>query len=251
MRSQDDTHQGGDRFPLTRHSAILALKGSDEPARKLALEVITKAYWRPVYKYIRVKWNRDTETAQDLTQGFFLNALEKEVFAAFDPAKARFRTFVRVCLDRYIMRQDEAAAREKRGGGAEHRALDFRGAEGELQTGGTPVPPDAEALFEAEWIRSIFTLAVDALRSHCSAHGKPLAFQLFERYDLAQLDADDKATYAQLAGELKITVETVTNHLAYARREFRRIVLDTLREMTASEEEFRSEVGALLGSTAV
>lgn len=248
MRGPDDTHQGGDRFPLTRHSAILALKGSDAPARQLALETITAAYWRPVYKYIRVKWNRDIETAQDLTQGFFLNVLEKEVFAAFDSVKARFRTFVRVCLDRYIMRQDESAAREKRGGGAEHLALDFNSAEREIQTGGTHVPPEAEALFEIEWIRSILALAVHALREHCTANEKPLAFRLFERYDLAQLDSGEKATYAQLAGELKISVETVTNHLAYARREFRRIVLDTLREMTASEEEFRAEATALLGS---
>jgi hypothetical protein len=39
----------------------------------------------------------------------------------------------------------------------------------------------------------------------------------------------------------------VTNHLAWARREFRRVVLDTLREMTASEDEFRREARDLLG----
>jgi hypothetical protein len=39
----------------------------------------------------------------------------------------------------------------------------------------------------------------------------------------------------------------VTNYLAFARREFRRCVLDQLREMTASDEEFRREAQALLG----
>ena len=251
MRSHDDTNIGGlgDRFPLTRHSAILALRGHDEPARRRALEIITSAYWRPVYVYLRLKWKRDADEAKDLTQGFFLRALEQEVFAGFDPAKARFRTFVRMCLDRFVMRHDESEAREKRGGSAEHLSLDFAGAESEIMSAGAQVPPDADRLFEDEWVRGILTLAVDTLRQQCDADGKILAFSLFERYDLARLDSDEKATYAQLAKELNLTVETVTNHLAYARREFRRIVLDTLRQMTASDEEFRDEAAALLGTS--
>ncbi len=38
------------------------------------------------------------------------------------------------------------------------------------------------------------------------------------------------------------------NRLAYARREFRRIVLERLREITATEEEFRAEARVLLGT---
>jgi len=250
MRSLDDMNIGGrsDRFPLTRHSAILALRGDDAPARRRALETITAAYWRPVYMYLRLRWKRDAEEAKDLTQGFFLRALEQEVFAGFDPAKARFRTFVRLCLDRFVIRHDESEAREKRGGSAKHLSLDFAAAEFEFSSSGAHVPPDADRLFEEEWVRGILTLAVDTLRDQCNADGKALAFSLFERYDLARLDSDEKATYAQLAKELSLTVETVTNHLAHARREFRRIVLDTLRQMTASDEEFRDEAAALLGT---
>jgi len=39
----------------------------------------------------------------------------------------------------------------------------------------------------------------------------------------------------------------VTNYLAGARREFRRIVLDKLRELTATDDEFRREARMLLG----
>jgi hypothetical protein len=42
-------------------------------------------------------------------------------------------------------------------------------------------------------------------------------------------------------------VSQVTNHLHWARRELRREVLETLRETTASEEEYRAEARALLG----
>lgn len=39
----------------------------------------------------------------------------------------------------------------------------------------------------------------------------------------------------------------VTNYLAWTRREFRRLVLEALREITATEEEWRSEARAVLG----
>ena len=47
--------------------------------------------------------------------------------------------------------------------------------------------------------------------------------------------------------QFQIAPTDVTNYLAFARREFRRIALDSLREMTASEDEFRREARALLG----
>jgi hypothetical protein len=37
-----------------------------------------------------------------VTQGFFQSAFETGTFAHYDPGQARFRTFVRVCLDRFI-----------------------------------------------------------------------------------------------------------------------------------------------------
>lgn len=70
-------------------------------------------------------------------------------------------------------------------------------------------------------------------------------FALFERYDLA--DAEDRPSYGELAVAFQLAVTDVTNYLAFARREFRRAVLEQLREMTGSEDEFRREAQALLG----
>jgi hypothetical protein len=70
-------------------------------------------------------------------------------------------------------------------------------------------------------------------------------FELFERYDL--LDDEARPSYAQLATDFGLATTGVTNYLAFARREFRRCVLDQLREMTATDEEFRREAQSLLG----
>ena len=96
-------------------------------------------------------------------------------------------------------------------------------------------------------MRSLFTLAVEALRRRCAETDKAPAFALFERYDLEGPDAPARPTYEDLARETGMPETQVTNRLAWARREFRRLVLETLEEATGSEEEFRTEARQLLG----
>ena len=112
---------------------------------------------------------------------------------------------------------------------------------------GAPGNVDPDAYFHREWVRSLFSSAVDALRRQCDAAGKQVHFALFERYDLEGADAPDAPRYATLAAEFSLPVTQVTNHLAFARREFRRHVLAQLRESAGSDEEFREEARSLLG----
>jgi hypothetical protein len=91
----------------------------------------------------------------------------------------------------------------------------------------------------------MFTLAVDAFRQRCDESGRTVHFQLFERYDLS--DDDNTVSYASLAQEFRLDSTTVNNYLAAARRDFRRTVLEKLREITATDEEFRTEARSLLG----
>jgi RNA polymerase sigma factor (sigma-70 family) len=244
---------GGGRFPLTRWSAVLAARSDDPSERARALDLLVRAYWKPVYKYIRVRWNKPREDAQDLTQDFFARAIEKGFFDRFDPAKARLRTFVRVCVDGMVANEAKAAGRLKRGGNAAHLSLDFDSAETELGRAPAPelreiaLPDSMEEFFEKEWVRSLFSLVVEALRQECDRRDKQVYFQLFEIYDLEDRVAGARASYADLAREFGIPVTDVTNHLSFARREFRRIALEKLREMCASEDEFRREALAIFG----
>jgi len=233
-------------FPLTRRSVVRAAASGDPETRRRAFETLVAAYWKPVYKYLRLKWGAPEEDAEDLTQGFFARALEKGFFDRFDPGRARFRTYLRTCLDGFVANERKSAQRLKRGGGAEHVSLDFAGAEAEL---GRPAAPegDMEEYFRREWVRSLFGLAVEALRRRCAEAGKSVPFALFERYDLDGPDAERGPSYAELAREMGIPETQVTNHLAWARREFRRLVLEALEEATGSEEEFRAEARQLLG----
>jgi RNA polymerase sigma factor (sigma-70 family) len=241
-----DYSAAGSAFPPTRHSVVAAVRGEDPEARGRAYGALVEAYWRPVYKYLRVKWNAEAEDARDLTQEFFTRAIEKGFFESYDSDKALFRTFLRVCVDRFAANEREASRRQKRGGGARLLSLDFDGAEGELRVVDVPDGATPDEFFHREWVRSLFGLAIEDMRSRLLEGGKDLHFDLFERYDLGMGGAE-RPTYAELAVEYGLTATQVTNYLAAARREFRAAVLARLRDLSGGEAEFRAEARALLG----
>jgi len=227
---------------------ISAARSGNPAERSQAIDALTTFYWKPVYKYVRLRWSLDGEDARDFTQDFFLRLIEKDFLESYDPAKGRLRTFLRTCVDRLFLNQSRDAHRLKRGGGLVRQALDFDEAEREFaqmiqQPGSSLASP--EDYFEKEWVRTLFSLAVEQLRVHCESAGKIMHFELFAGYDLD--DHDPKPSYANLAASFNLSVTDVTNYLAFARREFRRCVLEKLREMTSSEEEFRREARSLLG----
>ncbi len=245
-----DTTMGGSgkRFPETRHSLVRDAGDADPEVRRRALGVLIASYWKPVYKCLRIHGRVSNEDAKDLTQGFFASLLESPTLARFDPARAKFRTYLRTCLERYVANERKAAARLKRGGGFEHVALDFEDAEGELRHRDVAVEADADALFQQEWIRSILSTAVDELRARCEASGRTVDFALFHRYDVEGPEQDPRPTYTDLSREFGIEVTKVTNALHATRGRFREILLDLVRETSGSEAEFQADVATLLGS---
>ena len=218
---------------------IEALAGDDVPARERAFSTVVELYWKPLYKSLRLKANASPEDAEDLTQSFFVAAFEKTALSSFDPAKASFRTFVRMLFDRHVANEWKSRARLKRGGGT--TKLDFDSAEQELAYD-TAQALDPEQYFEREWSRSVFAAAVERLRNWAVENGKQTHFEAFIAYDI-----DGDASYRSIARRLGIAETSVTNYLALMRRRFRAIVLELLAEVTASDREYRAEVRALLG----
>jgi len=246
MRPEPDTGIGGgsDRFPETHWSAIAVLRTGDLSGRDVAFEILIRMYWKPAYKYLRIRWRKSNEDAKDLIQSFFARAIEKDFFRTYDPTRSRFRTYFRTCLDGFAANEEKADHALKRGGDQVSVPLDFVQAEAELKHS----PPTPEECFEKEWLRSLFAVAVQTFRMECEQTGKQVHFQLFEKFDLERDSAADRKTYAELAAECDLSLTSVTNYLAFARREFKKVVLRRLREVTGSEEEFRQEARRWLGA---
>jgi RNA polymerase sigma factor (sigma-70 family) len=242
MVRDQDTRIGGARrqFPSTRHSLIAAaMDGKGDLARD-ALGQIIAVYWKPAYKYVRLKHQRGNEEAKDLVQGFFAALVESGILKRFDPSLGSFRTYLRACLDHFVMKQDEAAGRLKRGGHYALVPLDFDAAERELPFADRRMPPDE--LFHREWQRHVLALAINDLREHSALSGKELWFRLFEEYDLAD---EPRPRYEDLANAHGVAATTVTNALAWARRELRRFALERISAVTVTRSEFRAEARQL------
>ena len=206
MEPDDVRTRGG--FPATRHSAIERIRDADPDTRRAAFGDLVEGYWKPVYKYLRLTWRLDTEDARDLTQGFFADAFQKAWLERYEPGKARFRTFVRVCADRFVMNMRQSSSRLKRGGGVQTLPLDFDGAEREVASRGLVSMPEPDEFFHQEFVRALFDKTVQDLRAEYEDKERPVPFALFERYDLAPAEG---VSYAQLAQEFHLTQAQVTN----------------------------------------
>jgi RNA polymerase sigma-70 factor (ECF subfamily) len=215
----------GSLFPTTRGSVVAALASDNEEERERAFDTLTRIYWTPLFRYAQAAHRRTDP--EDLTQAFLAVAFERESLAIYDPGKASFRTFLRTLFDRFIANDIRAASRLKRGGNLVRDELPD-------QTGGS----NPEELFQREWARSVFTVAVERLRNAIDSTD----FLIFEDYDIR-----GGIKYRDLAEKLALPETTITNRLAAARRRFRETVLAVLREVTVSDSEFRSEARALLG----
>src|SRR2546425_1276402 len=143
MSPRDSDPAGG--FPATAMTLLAGLKG-DGAERRRSIEGVTRAYWRPVYSHLRLRWRKSPADAADLTQGFFAAMLERDFFASYDASRGRFRTFLRACLDRFATDEQRKTRRVKRGGDQINVSFDFASADREL--GSDPLlSPDPDAIF--------------------------------------------------------------------------------------------------------
>jgi RNA polymerase sigma-70 factor (ECF subfamily) len=231
-------------FPATRLSAFEMLRSASPADRSLGLDRIAGAYWRAIYAHVRLKWRKGVDEGRELTQAFFAEALERRTFDAYDPARGRFRTFLRTCLDRFLANDHAARKALKRGGGATPLDLDFDAIEPEIEALASR-PEDPDQAFDREWMSSILASAVAELELECERRGKSRQYRVFESYVLC--DDDERPTYAALAKTFGITPSDVSNDLFFTRRELKRLVLARLSDVTATEQELQEEMRLVLG----
>jgi RNA polymerase sigma-70 factor (ECF subfamily) len=225
-------------FPETRQSVVARLASDDPEDRARALEVVARVYRAPIVALVRHRWDLEPADAEDLAHDFFAQLLEKDWLRRYDPARGRFRTFLRACLLAHASTVYQAARRLKRGGAARHLPLEDAG---EVTADGSHDP------FEREWVRSVLEASLEALRQECEASGRRETWEVFVARDVEGSEGDVAPGYAELAARFGLPVSQVTNYLHWARTRFRGHLVATLRALTASEAEFREEARALLG----
>lgn len=218
---------------------MVRLRSTDEAVRARAADVVVRAYRGPIITVLQRRFGLDLPDAEDLAHDFLTQALTRDWLQRYDPARARFRTFLRSCIMAYASTAHEAAGRLKRGGGARHVPID-EGIAALTDSG-------LDEVFDREWVRSILGIALEALRMECMKAGRESTWAVFQARDVDGAEVASPPTYAQLAEQFGLPVTQVTNFLAWARPRFRAHVLEALRAVCATDAEFRAEARALLG----
>lgn len=240
-------------FPRTRWSLVARVvqPGSRQGSstRRHALEELVAAYWRPVYRALRVKHRRPQDEAEDLTQAFFLELLEKRTLENFvaDPQAGRFRGLLRSLLERFVSTSDRNARRKKRGGDQPHVPLDpamVEAIEGRIVGANAREEEDP---FDLEWRATIIDQAIADLANEARTPVARRRLEVFLAYEVEPAGDDQRPTYGELARRLDCKPHDVKNDLVAARRRFAELVLERIRDDVKDEAEAREELRTLFG----
>src|ERR1700733_4697222 len=109
MRDSDEPAS----FATTRWSLVLAAGQRALPESDQALAALCQAYWAAVYVFVR-RQVADLHEAQDLTQAFFAQLLEKNLLAVAEPARGRFRSFLLTSVRNFLLNEWDRQRTQKR-----------------------------------------------------------------------------------------------------------------------------------------
>ena len=231
------------RFDTT-HWSIVQAAGSDASTEaRAALTVLCETYWTPLYWFARRQSHRPDE-AQDLTQAFLAEFIEKARVRAASQARGRFRSFLLASFKHFILNDAQARRAEKRGGGVPVLSLEFGNAEGRYSL----EPSDArtpEAIFDRQWAMTVLDLGLRRLAQESSGAGRGLEFELLRP---SLLGESAKGGYDGIARALGSTEGAVKVAVHRLRRRFRELVREEIAQTVATEGEIDEEVKYLLAA---
>jgi RNA polymerase sigma-70 factor (ECF subfamily) len=241
---EDDSYPGAP-FPTTRWSRVVAAGDPAEPSARLALEELCRAYWYPLYAFIRRK-GHDPDRAADLTQDYFARLLGSDLLARADPRKGRFRAFLHTDCGFFLSHRAEADRARKRGGGASPLSIDARDAEGRYLREPADAGLTPDRLFDRAWALSLLDAVLERLaREHAEA-GQAERFEALK--ELLGGRATPHAAIAARLGTTEAAVEAAARRLRARYREaLREQIAATLDAPTESaiDAEVRDLFAAL------
>jgi RNA polymerase sigma-70 factor (ECF subfamily) len=242
MTSESTANEGPRVFPNTRWSVVLAAR-QPTPESAAALEVLCRAYWYPLYAYVR-RCGQSPPDAQDLTQEFFQRLLEKRWLDFADPAKGRLRTFLIVTLKHFLSNEWRRASAQRRGGGVAPVQFHTAFAESRFAADTRALAPDDT--FDQQWAITLLDLTVNRLRAEFAAAGRPGDFESLKSCLLAGRGTIAYATVAQQLGVNEGAARVAVHRLRKRFREiYREEISQTLTEGADLETELRHLAAAL------
>lgn len=231
----------GHHFSTTAWSVIAAARGHDSVAARGALGTLCGRYWPPLYAYLRRK-GYDPEEAEDLTQGFFVCLLERDLLQRLEPGRGRFRTYLLTCLNYYLHNEWDRRTAVKRGGTSEVLSLDFHLAE-ERYRPLDPSTAEPTLAFDRQWAETLLDNAVARLEAEYRISGQSRAFQVLGGF-LGR--GREQASYAAAAEALGVTEGAARVAVHRLRKRFHALVREEIAATVNDPDEVQEELAYLI-----
>jgi len=243
-RSNDRSCQSS-RFATTHWSVVRAAGRPESSRCQAALETLCRAYWFPIYSYLRRRGYR-RDRAEDYTQGFFARLLEKDGLRLADPARGKFRSFLLVALRHFLANEADRNRAQKRGGGRHALSIDFADAEDRyaIQPAEESCP---ESAFERSWALAILDRAMSRLQAELVDKNRGNWFEPLKAYLTA---GRARTPYRQVAAELSMSENAVKVAVHRLRKRYRELLRDEIAQTVTSEAEIDEEIRDLFAALA-
>jgi RNA polymerase sigma-70 factor (ECF subfamily) len=240
-----DPRRSADQMPSTLWSVVLRAREGCGPQAREALTALCRAYWYPLYVYVRRQVG-SAEQAEDLTQAFFTNLLEKDFLVSVDARKGKFRAYLLACCKHFLANERDRQRAGKRGGGQPILSLDRHLAE--ERYGREPVDVlSPERSYQRSWAVMLLEHALEQMRQEYHAAGKGA---IYEHLKEALLGEEAAPSYAEIAAVVGMTQPAVKKAAQRLRQRYRELLKEriaaTVDGPEAVEEEVR-ELFAVLG----
>src|SRR5206468_7023266 len=184
---------GGPDWPVTfrtTHWSVVLTAQDDSPAAHEALEKLCRTYWRPIFVFLR-RQGISQEEAEDITQGFFAQLLERRSFGAVRKEKGRLRSFLLASLKYFLADEQRRAMAIKRGKGQRLIPLEELRADERIDM--EPADPvTAEMIYERRWALTVLEHVLSRLKDEYRTAGNAALFD-----SLKQLLPDEPGSPSQ------------------------------------------------------
>jgi len=216
---------------------VLSAGDPASPHAATALEALCRAYWYPLYAFVRRRGHSPPD-AQDLTQEFFSRLLEHNWIAHADRHKGRFRSFLLMAMKRFLSKEWDKVKTLKRGGQVRFIPLQLDTAE----TRYTREPADTstpEQVFEKQWALALLESVLNRLRKDYAQDGKGALFHTLEP---CLIGSRESQPYAALAAQLGMTEGAVKVAVCRLRERYRECLKEEISHTVASPAEVDEEL---------
>jgi len=247
MKRDDMTDMGGvgEAFLTTHWSIIENVGSSDEDRNQALISLLLTKYWKPVYCYLRRK-GHDNEQAKDLTQGFFHEVvLGRSLIQKADQSKGRFRSFLLIALNRYLITAKTGQAAQKRIPKSKLVSLDVTDLPELRQTASELTPEDS---FNYAWISALLEQVLQEVEAKCHEDGKTVHWHIFHDRVLEPImEKNEPPSMTEICRRYGIQSEaTASNMMVTVKRRFQIVLKSHLRNLVVSEEQVDEELAEIM-----